>query len=623
MAGNQIPNFNKKYFCIVDRKNPLLASIISSYVNISSEYLPMFEFSEVPIDRNETNEDLLKVNVITRNRAEEFSIRIHNALSALGGCEYLILGGLDANQKSYLTFLHNYNVIDIEDVNNVDINLKYLIDKKENCYCNENDFYKGLYVALRNNFLLKIDNTIKDICIESENKEGLLVIEKNNVTSTIIAINYAIAFDLDVAFIDTPETDRKEINYLIEQWQEQKNQHFFYDLSALLYGRVENINFGKYKFATFFTFGAPYSLVLNNVISFTYINNLLYPDFFIFNNIYKENSWSLYSSIVFSPLAFGEDEETNFVIQNLKQNNYFVKELIGKEASVYNIDYHVREFPYDILHFCSHGGEVDGFSLIEEFTDREGNTHVVEYDEVVSFAPDKSEELIPVTSKFIWRKFDGLVWKSKELKEKKYSHYVFVDMIDQLFKKKCESRKRKLIIKDSCAIKCFDFNYQAMFNMISGLHSNPFIFNNTCWSWSDISDSFLSVGARCYIGTLWAINNDIAKICAETFYDNLFEGTILNALQKALFHTKGNENENIYLLWGVHFSTLKKGNSISESRMNIAKRLLHSFYRWREHINTVQDAKVQEQIKSLIKWNSDQLFKYFYIESLELIKPKK
>jgi CHAT domain-containing protein len=36
------------------------------------------------------------------------------------------------------------------------------------------------------------------------------------------------------------------------------------------------------------------------------------------------------------------------------------------------------------------------------------------------------------------------------------------------------------------------------------------------------SDSLLSVGAREYIGTLWAVENEVSENIAEAFYDNLF-----------------------------------------------------------------------------------------------------
>jgi len=619
----KLPNFNKRFFCIINRNKPTLAALISSYVYTLGDYTLMFEFPEVTISKPETEVEEFDEHFISKNRSQEFNIEVHNAIIKSGGCEYLILGGLDEKQKSYLTFLEEYDLIEIDELEDVDFLLKDRVDKKEYVLCNENDIHYGLYSAAEKNALLRIDENADYIRDESENKEGLIVIEKIQAASAIIAINYALSIGSNIAIIKQPETNMKEIKHLIEKWKEENSINSYNDLSALLYREIEEIHFEKYKFATFFTFGAPYSLILNNVIPFTYVNNLLKPDFFIFNNIFVEKKKSIFSAIIFSPLEFGEDEETNFVIEKIKENNYFVKELVGKEATVFNIENHVKKYPYEILHICSHGGEVDGYRLIEEFKDQDGNIHKVEYDQVFSLAPDKSEELIEVTTINIWRKFDGLDWKSKELQEKELPHYVFSNMITELSASKDKRGDKKLVVRDSSHIKCNHFNYHAVFNIIAGGHTHPLIYNNTCWSWAEISESFLHAGARGYIGTLWAANNNIANDTAKVFYENIFEDSILNALQKSLVKTQKSDDENIYIYWGLHFSKLKRGDTLEESRMNVADRLLYSYYRWKDHIESVRDIKLKEQIERLIRWDFNQLNRYFYTETVKLLTGKK
>jgi len=621
MEEQNAPKISNKFFCILSSSEITLAAIISSYTYIIHEYTPLFEFPNVttgkPLEAISFDEHYLSVT-----RAEEFKIKVHNAIKLLGGCDYLVLGGLSDDQKSYLDFLDNYNVIEVDNVEDVDFKLSALTDKGSYQKCTESDIYYGLIHAGISNSKLKIDPYAQISPNKKRKKNGIIVIEKNAALLSILAINYALSIGADIELIEPPDTDKKEIKYLLERWSIEKNDIFLNDLGALVYNRIENIDFENYEFGTFFTFGTPYSLVLKNVIPFTYVNNLLSPDFFVFNIISSHLRVPISSSIVFSPLEF-IDEETNFIIGKLEDNNHYVKKLVGRDASVFNVDNHVREYPFEIIHFCSHGGEVDGFRLVEEFTDKEGASHTVEYDEIVSFAPDSSEELIQVTSKYIWRKFNGLIWKSEELKEANYPHYVFTDMLEEIKKIKGKSRKKKLNITGSCAIKCSDFNYQAVFNMISGSHTSPFVFNNTCWSWSCISESFLSTGSIGYIGTFWAVDNNLAKETAETFYTNIFEDTILNSLQKALIHTTGTSNENIYMYWGLHFSTLRPGNNLQESKKNVANKLLCSFYRWINYSTSEKDSETKEQIETLINWNYNQLFKYFFKELIELIKPRK
>lgn len=619
MSNITVPNFSKKFFCIIDYKNPVLAAVISSYVHTNGEYVPMFEFPFTGVSKTETNKDELEKHVISRVAANEFSVRIRNILAELRGVEYLIIAGLDTNQKSYLEFTNTYNLIQIDSIEDVELHLNGITSKDGTIKCDQSDIHMGLFKAITNNSILKIDSGASKIVLDSSIEEGIIVIENDASACSVFAVNYALAFNAFISIIEPPKISRNIIKYFIEKWKEEKNDIYFNDLSALIYPAIENIEFETYQYATFFTFGVPYSAILKNVIPITHVNNLLCPDFFIFNAMLAEKKKSIYSSIVFSPLNFGNDEETSFIINKLTEKNYYVKQLVGNEASVYNIDNHVKEFPYEILHFCSHGGEVSGSNVVQEFMDRDGNKHIVEYDEVLSLAPSRYDKLIPVTSKYIYRRFDGLEWRSEELKAKNIPSYVYVDMSKVLGKVEKDLRKQKNVIPDSCAIKCIDFNYQAMFNMIAGVGLHPFIFNNTCWSWSDISHSFLRVGARAYIGTLWEVNNQVAKSVAENFYTEVFGTTILSALQKSLSHTKGNNNENIYILWGLHFSTIGPGSSIEGSRMNVAKKLLDNFYRWRDYIKGVTDERAKDDINRLIDWNYNQLFEHFSLESLELI----
>ncbi|WP_259017120.1 hypothetical protein [Emticicia fluvialis] len=615
-----IPDFNNEFLCIANAKNPILAALISSYISKENEHTLLFEYFDVPISKNEIVKDLIKENFITIDRAKEFNIKVNQSLKSLDKIGTIILGGLNENQKSYLTFLEEYNVIEINNTSDVDFHLSPLIKKKGYLKCNENDIYNGLIYASRNNLLLKIDYQSNDFQKNEENSDGLVVIENRNDASTVIAINYAVSFNLDIKLIDMPKIEITEIRDLIRQWEAEKKNQFLLDLSAKVYPFIEEINFKKYNFATFFTFGIPYSLILKNEIPFTHVNTSLSPDFFILINLLKEKSPSIFSSLVFSPLEFGKDEETKFIIDKFKQNDYYVAELVGEDATAFNVEHHIKHFPYEVLHICSHGGEVGGFSFCEEFIDSKGIKHIVEYDEVMSFAPDKSEELVPVTRILHWRKFNSFKWKSKELENQNYPHYVFIDMIEELFKKNNQNRtgKEKSIIENSSAIKCFDFNYQANFNFISAQSTFPLIFNNTCWSSSDIANSFLQSGASGYIGTLWSINNNIAKKIAETFYDNIFITTILNALHNAFFHTKDTDNEDIYIFWGLHFSTIKKGDNISKSKIDIADIILNSFYVWTDYLKQVDDEQTKKIITIYINWHLNYLYTYFPIEVLSI-----
>lgn len=86
---------------------PIMAAIISSYVYETGKYTPLFEYTDVTISSYDTDMDEFDENYISKHNASEFDIKIKNALTRMGGCDYLILGGLTEDQKSYLTFWIN------------------------------------------------------------------------------------------------------------------------------------------------------------------------------------------------------------------------------------------------------------------------------------------------------------------------------------------------------------------------------------------------------------------------------------------------------------------------------------------------------------------------------------
>ena len=181
-----------------------------------------------------------------------------------------------------------------------------------------------------------------------------------------------------------------------------------------------------------------------------------------------------------------------------------------------------------------------------------------------------------------------------------------------------ENRIAKTNIPDSCAIKCSDFNYQAMFHVAAGQHTAPVIFNNSCWSWTGVSESFLVGGVRGYIGTLWNIGNDEATETARLFYNNLFLMPISEALHVAREFTRGTPFENIYIYWGLHFSTVKKRGSAGESRERVMGYLLRAFYTWLDHKKGEKRPEILQNIEKLMDWVSSQLYRYFRAEYLEL-----
>lgn len=620
----EAPLFNTKFVCIIDSKNVTLAAVISSYAQEKGTFLSTFEFPSVTIEKPIKHIETIDKHSISRIRGAESSTFIYNSINKIGQFDFLILAGLDTRQKSYLDYIDQYNVLEIDNIEDVEPYLSGLsYEKDEFLVTHPDDALLGLLIAGRNNQKLNFDNNAQKTVLPSAKKSGLIIIENNKKTSAISAINYALSIDSDIHIIpDLSVNDEQRITSLIEDWK-KGNDSSYHELYSLLYSRLEGIDFSKYKFATFFTSGAPYSLIIKNQLPVSYVHLNQNPNIFIVNNIFIENKSAIGSAVVFSPLEFGLDEETKFVIDTFKKANFWVKELIGDNASSFNIDMHVKEYPYDFFHICSHGGEVNGYSITREFIDRNGVKHIVEYDDVISFQPSIGEKLIKLEYKHIWRKFDGHLWMSKELREQNYPDYVFTDMLNAVINNKNikgnTTKTPKAIVANSCAIKCSDFIYQAMFNMVAHLHTSPIIFNNTCWSWSKISLPFLNSGARGYIGTIWAVNNTVAKEVAEYFYRDFHNDTIVNILHNTYQKTEGTNSEGVYAYWGLHFSTFKRAYTTENSRQNIAKCLSDAFKTWTNRTTDLPEGNVKNDTIKLAEWNYTEFSKYFQKEINEIV----
>ncbi|WP_405226359.1 hypothetical protein [Dokdonia sp. Asnod1-B02] len=620
------PEINSKFFLIVNYEKPLLTAIVSSYVNSKDFYVPTFSYAEVTASVQDFNDKKLADGEIdehytSRVRSNAFNIKVHNALKRLNGCEYLLIVGLTENQISYLDFLDDYNSVYIDSVEEVDLILKHIVEKSDYISCKTDEIFDALYIAIENNLMLQIDEESEIVITDDNTKDGLIVVEKVNNSNLPLAISYATAINANLKIVDSIDTDKSVITGLIQKWKEKasegiENQNAFNDLSALLYPSIEHIDFLKYKYATFFTTGAPYGLILKNQIPISHVNLQLSPDFFLFNNIQLDSFSESPSAVVFSPLEF-QDEETDSVVEYLENKNLFVKPLVGENATVFNLDNHIKEYPYSILHICSHGGEIEGSRITETFKDRDGVQHSVVYDEVATFAISPYQDRHPVTVKSFFRTFDGYIWRSKELKAIEYPQYVFSDMTNHLRKKKDKDRSKRVMVGGSCYIKCHVSHSQALFRHLASGHS-PFIFNNTCWSWTNISESFLAVGAKGYVGTLWAINNSTAKLSAEFFYEEIFEGTILEAFHKMHQKTVGTKDENIYCFWGLHFSKLKSGVNKEFSRKMVWLKMNRSLQIWKDKLKETTREELIRNINEFIDWNAREQIKDFKNEITEM-----
>lgn len=584
------PKLDQRSACIVDRDATVLAAVISSYLFVPGTYLPLFLLRKVNVPQEEGDLEFLSEAYVAHLMAGQDSVFIANALARIGAPEYLILAGLSDAQESYLHLPNGSTVIEIADISEVERKLLPLVGAREKLKCTARESLKGLVIAQRRQKHLLIDEEAPPLPEIVQLEKVAVVVEQLDDPAAVVAINYASAVNASVLLVDPlAKHGARQVQHWIEDWRENGNSEAYRRITQEAERRIGSVSFGQFDYATFFTDGLPYSLILQNIIPCTYVHLSLKPDLFIVNSILFHHGEHFGAVVVFSPVFFS-DEETDWLCEFFAKNKCYLRPLIGQHATLAAFDFHAQYFPYDVLHICSHGGEVDGYEMTEQFTDRDGTKHAVEFEEVIGVtpAPDKPG-MVAVHRKVFPRTLDGLRWMSSELEEHGLPSHVSLDMWKCMLESK-GARKKKGRIAMSCAIACADTIHQGQFHALAS-YSSPIVFNNTCWSWAEVAGFFLACGARGYIGTLWAVENDAAVIAARTFYENLFRGTVLSASHKAVKSIDRTPSKDIYIYWGLPFTTLPAPQSLARAKNAVRKELIHAIERW---VRKIESTKIPE-----------------------------
>lgn len=609
-----IPIINNKFICIVDHEERELAASISSYLSQPNHYLPIFAFPSVGSKNTTVNNDpFLEDYGFAKNQANLYSTYLNNVLATIGGCEYLIFAGLSEDQKTYLDFIKNSNIIEIGSINDVDFLLSPFQENREYMECKSSEVLVGLALALRKNLILKFNEFADPLAIVNDETEGIIVIEEGNYVESIVAVNYAYSVNAAIHIVPLiDDFNNSEILDLIESWKFEGRKSCGEQIQQIVVDRIGTIDFSNYKWSTFFTYGIPYSVGMKNEIPCSYVRLKSWIEFFIINSLIVEANQRMINkprfggAVVFSPQFF-EDEETNSVYSILETNNFFTKKLIGSSASIHGLDMHLKEFPFDIMHICTHGGKLLGWTAEQNFSDRFGKQHTAIYDEVFSVAKGRKTDEIRLSRKWFPKKLNGFSWNSKELHNQQYPSTLNFDMFTAIHQAKSKDKKifNKKLIPNSCFIECTDGFHQAMVRFIAS-HSSPIIFNNSCWSWFDVAESFLGSGARGYIGTIWAVSNSGAFKFASEFYRTVFEKPIINSVYDSMQQLKTSKDEDIYVFWGLHFTTLATETKRLNSEIKICTQLLTSYHQWTEKLLSITDKNVIENVLELRNWGQNE-----------------
>jgi CHAT domain len=590
------PEISGRVVCIVNRQSVGLAAIVSSYLHIPGCYPPIFLFPKVDASKSRVSTKM-SIEYVAELLGGDLAVLIRNAIARIGVCEYVVLAGLSEHQKSFLELPAEMKVVEVKDESDVANKLSELpLPRRQEMKIKPSAVLEGLHSALSHERRLVLSDDAQSPPDVRSPSRGLVVIECVDDASAVVAINYAHSVGASVALVEPLKPRQREtIIGQIKAWKEASDFAAFEEIASAVSVRTEGLETVDLDYVTFFTEGLPYSLFLRGKVACSYVHLSLRPDLFVLNNLLCPMGEAFNSAVVFSPVFF-HDEETDWLCDHFKKNNQYLRVLVGDNATVVSLEFTTQHFPYDVLHVCSHGGEVEGYEMTVRFEDQDGTSHTVDFDETVGLMPvPEDHSKVRVSRKIFPRHLDGVRWASDELHDKKLPHHVYQAMWNSMMDAS-GVRKPKGAIELSSSIKCSDSVFQGEVHMLAAM-SSPIIFNNTCGSWSEVATTFLAYGARGYIGTLWSVENHVAVRAAKAFYQNLSGHTVLHALGAALAETESTASENIYVYWGLHFARLEFGvnRSAAVGRRRVLRELIDSVWRW---VSVIESAGHPERARN-------------------------
>lgn len=605
-----IPLIENRWACIGTNAEIALLSTVCSCLRQSGTYLPVFGFPSVDFPYSPSS-DFGKDGYFARLIGYRAAHHINNALARIQPQSILIIG-LTETQKSYLRpYLPYEKLVEMTSVTDIHRLLPLVEATSESILCRPAQIIEGLLLAKFSKKRLVVDNNAPPLPSKHlHGNNALLVIENGEGVDEVAAVNYAFSIDADVLLV--PPFNKQQLRSLPRQllaWSNDNSHHEFAKFKRSVSKKLTGIDFMQYSFATFFTSGVPYGLFVKNAIPCTHVLKDIDCGVFIANNLIEEHSPMKFgSALVFSPQMF-DSEENEQIRELLDDANFTVKLLLGSDATVQGLSNYGSFYPFDVLHICAHGGETDGYFVTREFTDRMGESHKFEFYEVVGFAPATPKKVL-VTRKAIFKTFDGFPWMSDPLMT--LPHYVFEDMLKALRSKEDAGETRVRFnspIASSCHIQCHDSIHQGDFHCLAGV-GYPLVFNNTCSSSHELAASFIDAGARGYVGTLWSVGNETAKRAATVFYAEAAEHrNILKAFVAMNKSIKNKKYQNVYILWGLHFSSFPRPTEKSDRKVFDA--LLAGYFMYSDKSASSPDIEVRQNSIPIAKFLISEILNNF------------
>ncbi len=421
----------------------------------------------------------------------------------------------------------------------------------------------GLLRALRRSSAIKFTDRASPSDNVTSLSGHMVVCEEGDELAQVIAANYA--FSIGAGLFLIPNVDRNTAEEVLERFysvQEDRTrsasqalEEFRSDIRA----RCDGLPLTDNTSLTFIGSGLPYGFAFPEYPS-THLFD--YPDLGIAmaNGFATQQARArgLDVAVLVDPKTT-EAPEIRAAEQLLPAQGIFLRCYEGGGATVRNITEMVEMYPYDLLVFATHCGDVSGSRWTYEYTDDEGINRTLIVDIAIGVADTDERDMLNVTQFMRFVSLDGVDWNDPEKKEHLYVGTAMTAFMEQTrAKPPLEPSKKEPIARviGSAAMRMRDHNYLALPRSIAD-EGNPTILNNACCSWHMLAKTFAFSGARAYLGTLFPVLTSEAEAVTNAMLGPRFGECLPEALWASQRDAFGTSVRRPYLMMGIYPQAFK------------------------------------------------------------------
>jgi hypothetical protein len=422
----------------------------------------------------------------------------------------------------------------------------------------------GLSLAREQRMALVVDASVppSPITLVKAGLHLLIACEAGDEFSQVVSSNFAFATGASFLVFDMLAEEVKEdwleSLYLVGSHEERSS---FADIVAKARDWLpDELKSGRYREIVFVTHGFPWGIALpERPTSHLYANADI--DRTVVDGIWASMNLSrdARNAVLVQPQKV-QGSEVAVIADALVKNKTLCRIMEGPSATVVAVDTMLQSLPLDVLVFATHAGEWHGERLTYEYTESSGRERVLTVDEALGFGYDPTTDLYMVQSFNHFHELDGVRWNDAEGKRRISAGEAITAWEAIPF----ETRRQKIVhseridrVKGAMALQMFDNVWLPAIHGFPGPCS-PFILNNACSSFHELSGRFIFAGARAYVGTLFPVAEIEAEEIAKHIFGTQLGQNLSYALWKAQNEVYGQQTRRPYVLVGLPFCSVQR-----------------------------------------------------------------